>query len=72
MERAWAAMLRDLQHVVQHFGGSGASGAIASLVYHSIPERAMGLAQQPPFPRATWKKLVTDLKVSMGCACTAA
>ena len=62
-EKTWTAILGDLQQMMQHSGAAGVSGAVGPPRIH---QHVMRLAQQPPYPHATWKKLVSNLKV--GCA----
>ena len=62
-EKAWAAILRDVQYMGQHGRTARASDADAVAVVAAIRAHLALLNQQPPFPRATWKKLVVDLKV---------
>ena len=85
-EKAWAALLKDVQDVVQHAGAdacavvpAGCSDAVLaaaalaaaqqllqsdSATVFKIQEQVMKLAQQPSFPRAIWKRLINNLKVS--------
>ena len=59
-ERLWAAILRDVQHLMQ--GSETAKGPDAGAASPLLPAHFAGHAEL--YPRATWKKLVTDLKVS--------
>ena len=68
-EKLWAAIIKDVQHMVQHPGRAEWSGAFAA-VPAQVLNHISRLDQQPPAPRATWKKLVADLKV--GCAASTA
>ena len=63
-EKLLAAIITDVQLMVQDPGTAEWSSAAAA-VAAKIPRHIEGLTQQPPAPRATWKKLVADLKV--GC-----
>ena len=62
-EKAWAAILRDMQHILQHFGAEGPIAAGEPAAMTNVPLQLVALAQQPPLPRATWKKLVANMKV---------
>ena len=55
-EKLSTGILRNVQQAVQH-ADSRAVDAVARLV--------VGLAQHPPFPPASWTKLIVDLQV--GC-----
>ena len=60
-DEAWAAIIRDVQRIVQLSGTAEESAAATVEAIMHIK----GLDQQPPTPRATWENLVADLKV--GC-----
>ena len=68
-EKAWGALLKDVQHLVQHARSTEASDADATALAVKMAAMRVHLArllQQPPYPRATWKKLVVNLKVGWG------
>ena len=66
-EKLWTATIKDVQHIaqiVQHSGAADSSDAVATTL--AIHGHLAQLVRQPPYPRATWKKLVMNLKV--GCS----
>ena len=65
-EKAWAAILKDMQHILQHSGaaqGPVAAGATAEGAMTNVNVQLMRLIVQPPLPHATWKKLIANMKV---------
>ena len=57
-QKLLANIIRDVQHMMQQQPGT-ASWSDATAVTGHI----QALDQQPPSPRATWKKIVADLQV---------
>ena len=74
-EKAWVAIVKDVQDMVQQCRTAAEMSAVADALALDVKIAAMRdrlakLAQQPSYPRATWKKLVTSLKVGCsGCTC---
>ena len=65
-DKVWAAILSDAEHVVQRLAAAEASEAVAasaSTALINASARLVELPQQPTVPRATWKKLVLEMKV---------
>ena len=66
-EKGWTAILKDVQSMVQHYGAAEGSDvdpvAAASAIHNSIQVHMTRLGQEPPYPRAAWKKLVAEMKV---------
>ena len=61
-EKVWAAMFKEVQHMVQH--SKAAEWTDADAPFHSsITGQISHWNRQPSPPHAAWKKLVAQIKV---------
>ena len=62
-EKVWSALLKDVQYTVQHSGAAEVPDAVTAAAAARVVVNAERLAELPPMPRATWKRLIVDFKV---------
>lgn len=55
---SWTACIKELRHLAD------TAGAVQDDAIHAFRQRVDKLEQQPPLPKATWKRLVQDAQVT--------